>query len=391
MNADNSTKSCEATASNVAPSDHRSQKKVETISNVDSGCGSQQHRPKGKKSSPKSSAAHPASAKHHSTSTSAETGDRQKKKQPQHDHRKGGNRRARNRAKGQQGKKAGSWKKLDVNISFNNEDQQPSSASSSGGGHRRGAGGNGGAHNDKKKGGGRSQQQRGRRNGSSKKGLAGDSNMSWYEMTLEQCEEGSNKELPPEVLHMARAEAVRQVEYFFSSDELSRNVFLRRHMDVEGYIPAAIVFNFPSVVRYLIPYHDLIGAIAETSTRLEVDNVNETLRIKGDYNKWLYPNEEGGFGCSRWIKQDPIQEYREEEPVEVGSTESSEAGGVEVTSSLEGSDSSVVTFGDREKATDPSKPATSAVDCKDTDESTNGSAPDLVACTDSDTDADSRY
>ena len=72
-------------------------------------------------------------------------------------------------------------------------------------------------------------------------------------------------------------------------------------MDVQGYLPAAIVFNFPSVVMYSVPYDVLLKAIG-SSEILEIDLVNETVRLKENYEKWLYPNDEGGFGCPRWIK-----------------------------------------------------------------------------------------
>lgn len=81
-------------------------------------------------------------------------------------------------------------------------------------------------------------------------------------------------------------------------------------MDLEGYLPAAMVFNFPSVVMYGVPYYDLMDYLNENSSVLDVDVVNETIRVKLGWEKWLYPNGEGGFGCPRWIKQ---QEYEEEQ------------------------------------------------------------------------------
>ena len=86
-------------------------------------------------------------------------------------------------------------------------------------------------------------------------------------------------------------------------------------MDVEGYLPAAIVFNFPSVLSfsYFVPYYELLEALEE-SERVEVDAVNECLRVKGvcvdeenngeeEYKKWLLPNGDGTFGCPKWIKE----------------------------------------------------------------------------------------
>lgn len=97
--------------------------------------------------------------------------------------------------------------------------------------------------------------------------------------------------------------AVKQIEYFFSTDELVKNVFMRKHMDVDGYLPAAIVFNFPSVLSYCVPYYDLLEAL-KLSKMVEVDFENECLRVKGGeekYKRWLFPNPDGTYGCPKWI------------------------------------------------------------------------------------------
>ena len=110
--------------------------------------------------------------------------------------------------------------------------------------------------------------------------------------------------LSPAELEQLKLAVVYQVEYFFSDDELCRNTFLRRNMDCEGYVPAAMIFNFPSIAAYCFQYYDLLTILAEKSTFLEIDKINETLRRRDDYKKWLHPNDEGGFGCPRWIKQE---------------------------------------------------------------------------------------
>ena len=109
--------------------------------------------------------------------------------------------------------------------------------------------------------------------------------------------------LSPAEFEQLKVAVVYQVEYFFSDDELCRNTFLRRNMDCEGYVPAAMIFNFPSIAAYCFQYYDLLTILAEKSTSLEIDKINETLRRRDDYKKWLHPNGEGGFGCPRWIKQ----------------------------------------------------------------------------------------
>ena len=109
--------------------------------------------------------------------------------------------------------------------------------------------------------------------------------------------------LSPAELEQLKVALVCQVEYFFSDDELCRNTFLRKHMDCEGFAPAAMIFNFPSIAAYCFHYYDLLTTLSEKSSFLEIDQVNETLRRRDDYRKWLHPNGEGRFGCPRWIKQ----------------------------------------------------------------------------------------
>lgn len=106
--------------------------------------------------------------------------------------------------------------------------------------------------------------------------------------------------------------AVAQVNYFFSTDELIKNIYMRNQMDVEGYLPAAIVFNFPSVLSFSVPYYDLLEALKESKI-VEVDYDNECLRLKGtkeEYKKWLFPNGDGTFGCPKWFI--PQEESKED-------------------------------------------------------------------------------
>jgi len=144
------------------------------------------------------------------------------------------------------------------------------------------------------------QQQHGHRNGSPSKTmpqdqqLQRDAPMLPYDIN------------PLETISKAKS----QVEYFFSAKELVKNSFMRFNMDTEGYLPAAIVFNFPSVVKLGVPYEMLLNTLDKDTDKVDVDLENETLRVSGgkeEYGKWLFPNDEGGYGVPRWIKA-PFQE-----------------------------------------------------------------------------------
>lgn len=91
-------------------------------------------------------------------------------------------------------------------------------------------------------------------------------------------------------------------------------------MDCCGYVPFAIVHNFPSILSFHLPYMELLTAIHDLSKKIEVDFENECVRIKcksststssddGEvddevaWKKWLFPNPDGTLGCPRWIKE----------------------------------------------------------------------------------------
>ena len=134
--------------------------------------------------------------------------------------------------------------------------------------------------------------------------------------------ENNIQQLTPQQLAKRKSKAVAQVEYFFSASELAKNAFLRRHMDCCGYLPFGIMYNFPSVLAFRVPYMDFLHAVNDTSEKLEIDLENECVRIKcpadsegGEdaYKKWLFPNPDGTLGCARWIKDTSFVGVEEEE------------------------------------------------------------------------------
>ena len=161
-----------------------------------------------------------------------------------------------------------------------------------------------------------------------------------------------------------------QVEYFFSTNELVKNVYLRKQMDVEGFLPAIIVFNFPSVLSFGVSYDDLLQSISSTSEVIDVDLENDCLRLKGgeeNYKKWLFPNGEGGFGCPKWIKQ-PSSEYQTDSTIEDENKSSTE--NVEVVVEIEESEKN--SLNDQKDQLDKSLPDLAMTD-SDTDQTSTGS------------------
>lgn len=103
----------------------------------------------------------------------------------------------------------------------------------------------------------------------------------------------------PETRKQYAGMAVQLLEHYFSDDSLSCDTFVRSYFDTAGYIPIAFVCNFPDIVAIGAFYEDILAQLKD-SEKFEIDEVNDTMRVKG-WEKWLMPNAEGGFGVPRYI------------------------------------------------------------------------------------------
>lgn len=312
----------------------------------------------------------------------------------------------RNRGKGRHGgfkhhgkEKKGSWKKLDVDLIFNKDQSQSNNSTTDVESQKKGGATNKGssarASSAKSKGdiskkGGRGNSVRGGRNrGNRKAGDTAETNTNWREKPKSSDNSSyyqTYQPPSPEVIEQMKLEAVKQIEYFFSAEELVKNVFLRCQMDVEGYLPAAIVFNFPSVAGFGLSYEDLLSAVTKNSEKVDVDPENECLRLHEDYKKWLFPNDDGTFGCPKWLKhvveEDGTKDIKDSsQPDETQGSEIK----VEVSTQKEESEKQLVT--DSTSADGEKEVVEKAGDGSKLKEVS--SPPDLTM-TDSDTDHDSR-
>ncbi|XP_073497674.1 la-related protein 1B isoform X2 [Phyllobates terribilis] len=78
----------------------------------------------------------------------------------------------------------------------------------------------------------------------------------------------------------------RQIEYYFSSENLEKDFFLRRQMDSQGFLPVALVAGFYRV-QTLTTDIALICEALKNSTEVEV--INQKIRRKVDPEKWPIP------------------------------------------------------------------------------------------------------
>lgn len=99
-------------------------------------------------------------------------------------------------------------------------------------------------------------------------------------------------------------------EFYFSPDNLVRDIFLRQHMDVDGFVPLAFVGSFQAVYSVHQDYPSLLDAVKESES-VELDLENEKVRLRNGWQQWLWPNADGGYGVPRYIKAADDEEVSE--------------------------------------------------------------------------------
>ncbi|KAL6752330.1 hypothetical protein V8C86DRAFT_2756979 [Haematococcus lacustris] len=90
---------------------------------------------------------------------------------------------------------------------------------------------------------------------------------------------------------MVIAAVRKQIDYYFSTDNLCKDIFLRSKMDEHGYIPLAVVANF-NRVRMLTPDMMLILEAMRDSSIVEVSSDNAYLRARGSWAQWILPPQQ---------------------------------------------------------------------------------------------------
>ncbi|CAI5725180.1 unnamed protein product [Peronospora destructor] len=120
----------------------------------------------------------------------------------------------------------------------------------------------------------------------------GDSNGSFYNGIY----------VPTPDIKLTAQWAKSQIEFYFTSDNLVRDIFMRQHMDVDGYVPLAFVGSFQAVYSAHQDYQSLLESMKRSKT-IELDEQNEKIRLREGWEKWVWPNANGGYGVPRYIKQ----------------------------------------------------------------------------------------
>jgi hypothetical protein len=100
--------------------------------------------------------------------------------------------------------------------------------------------------------------------------------------------------------------AILNIEYLFSADSLVQDVYLRSLMDHEGFVPLVYVMQYPDLMYSPAPSEAILQGLTHSS-RIEVDIINETLRLRVGWKPFLLPNDKGGVGLvHRYIKDSSL-------------------------------------------------------------------------------------
>ncbi|KAF9905821.1 La ribonucleoprotein domain member 1 [Lobosporangium transversale] len=83
---------------------------------------------------------------------------------------------------------------------------------------------------------------------------------------------------------------LQQMEYYFSVENLCKDVYMRTQMDSEGYVPLSLIANF-NRVKHLTTDHSLIKEAIKDSKVIELNGDN--IRRRGDWATWIFPKEDG--------------------------------------------------------------------------------------------------
>lgn len=93
----------------------------------------------------------------------------------------------------------------------------------------------------------------------------------------------------------------QQIEFYYSDHNLVKDIYLRQRMDVEGWVPCAMLFEFPRVKQMCYGIEFLLAA-CENSKLIEVSHEHEKIRLRQGWKKWLYPGQDGNMGVPLYTK-----------------------------------------------------------------------------------------
>ncbi|KAJ0964060.1 hypothetical protein J5N97_029182 [Dioscorea zingiberensis] len=87
----------------------------------------------------------------------------------------------------------------------------------------------------------------------------------------------------------SRAMLLKQIEFYFSTDNLCKDIYLRRQMDDQGWVPVSVIAGF-NKVKQLTNDEQFILDTIRVSSLLEVQG--DKIRKRNDWMIWLLPSHQ---------------------------------------------------------------------------------------------------
>ncbi|KAJ1965706.1 hypothetical protein GGI12_000567 [Dipsacomyces acuminosporus] len=82
-----------------------------------------------------------------------------------------------------------------------------------------------------------------------------------------------------------------QVEYYFSVENLCKDIFFRTQMDPDGYVPLTLIAGF-NRLKAVTTDMSVICEALDTSDKVELNEARDRVRKRGDWGTWLFPKQE---------------------------------------------------------------------------------------------------
>lgn len=87
----------------------------------------------------------------------------------------------------------------------------------------------------------------------------------------------------------------QQVEYYFSIENLAKDLHLRKHMDSQGFVPLQVIADFPRVKHYTQGDKELVKAACMSTDDVDVrvgEDGQERIRRRRDWEGFVMPVDE---------------------------------------------------------------------------------------------------
>ncbi|KAL5210475.1 hypothetical protein ABZP36_006098 [Zizania latifolia] len=92
-----------------------------------------------------------------------------------------------------------------------------------------------------------------------------------------------------------RVELLRQIEYYFSDDNLCKDIFLRQHMDDQGWVPLSLIAGFNQVKKLTNNVQFILQTVLQS---IVVEVQGDKLRKRARWESWLLPKPDYSAGNS---------------------------------------------------------------------------------------------